>query len=165
MKKIIKFVIIIILARAVLGACVSTKESKPQETAQPQTSQQTSQLEQKEEKPAETTAQTPAPQKEEKPAETAPAETAATDTIRPELKAFLESYESFMDEYCDFMKNYNVSDLSMLSKYTTFMEKYLDLAKKAEAWEGKDLNDAETLYYVQVMNRVSEKLLKAGLSM
>jgi hypothetical protein len=41
---------------------------------------------------------------------------------------------------------------------------YTDFAAKADKWSGEDMNDAETLYYVQTLNRVSEKLLKTGLS-
>ena len=32
-----------------------------------------------------------------------------------QLKAFLESYEAFIDEYCDFMEHYNSSDISQLA--------------------------------------------------
>ncbi|MBR0130297.1 MAG: hypothetical protein IJM08_03230 [Firmicutes bacterium] len=88
------------------------------------------------------------------------AEPDGSDAISPELKAFLESYESFMDEYCDFMEHYNASDFSQLAKYAELLQKYSDFAAKAEQWNSKDLNDAETIYYLEVMNRVSIKLLK-----
>lgn len=82
--------------------------------------------------------------------------------IRPELKAFLDSYESFIDEYCKFMENYNASDITMLMKYTEVLSKYADFAEKADAWKSKDMNNAELIYYTEVMNRVSVKLLKVS---
>ncbi len=83
--------------------------------------------------------------------------------IRQELKDFLKSYEACMDEYVEFMKSYNPSDLSLLTKYTDFLKKYTDFAEKAQAWENKDLNNEELLYYTEVLERVSQKLLKVSL--
>lgn len=85
-----------------------------------------------------------------------------SDQISPELKAFLDSYEAFVDEYVEFMEHYNASDFSQLAKYAQLLQKYTDFAAKADDWESKDLNDAETVYYMEVMNRVSVKLLKAA---
>lgn len=151
-KKIIRIILIGFILLVVVVACSGKKDGKPAESSQP-VSQQSETLENKEaEKPAES------------PAEPAPEETASDNTIRPELKAFLDSYEAFMDEYCEFMKNYNASDLSSLTKYMSLLEKELDFANKAEAWESENMTDAETLYYLQVINRVNEKLLKTGLS-
>ena len=105
----------------------------------------------------------------EEPAETPaeePAETEApTDGISPELKDFLNSYEAFMDEYCAFMESYDSSDAAALLKYSSLMAKYAEFAKKADEWNSRAMNDAETLYYVQVMNRVNEKLLKVSAGM
>ena len=111
--------------------------------------------------PVEETVENPAEEPAEEPAEGPVAETPA-DGISPELKAFLESYESFMDEYCSFMETYNSSDAAALLKYSALMAKYADFTAKAEEWNSREMNDAETLYYVQVMNRVNEKLLKVS---
>ena len=87
------------------------------------------------------------------------------DGIRQELKDFLDSYEAVMDEYCDFMKSYNPSDLSMLSRYTTILQKYTDFAAKADAWKGQDLNNKELIYYTEVTTRVATKLLEVSQGM
>ena len=87
------------------------------------------------------------------------------DSISPELKAFLDSYEACMDEYCDFMANYDASDLSQLSRYTELLSKYYDFAAKADEWGNRDMNKAETAYYLEVMNRVNDKLLKVSTSL
>lgn len=82
--------------------------------------------------------------------------------ISTELKEFLDSYEAFMDEYCEFMKSYNSSDTSKMMEYLQILQKYTDFAEKANAWKDKDLNDAETLYYLEVLNRVNAKLLEVS---
>ena len=191
MKKIfkfVKFIVIGIIALAVIGAVLGKDDKKAPATSKSETTQlaekteskETSQAEDPKKEESQKPSQSPAPvqtQKAEqsKPAETKqpesataenkPEETDSKDAIRPELKAFLDSYEAFMDEYCDFLEHYNASDLSMLTKYMSLMEKELDFANKADAWEDEDMNDAETLYNLKVMNRVSEKLLKATQNM
>ena len=87
-----------------------------------------------------------------------------TGGISPELVEFLDSYETFMDEYCEFMKSYNESDPVQLLKYASLMEKYYEFSKKAEAWDEEEMTDEETLYYLKVMNRVNEKLLETGVA-
>ena len=85
--------------------------------------------------------------------------------ISPDLKAFLQSYEAFMDEYCEFMENYNSSDATQLLKYASLMQKYSDFAKKADAYDESTMTDAESIYYAEVLNRISIKLLKAQQNM
>lgn len=88
----------------------------------------------------------------------------APEGVSPELVEFLDSYEAFMDEYCEFMKNYNESDPTQLLKYASLMEKYYEFSEKAEAWDEENMTDEETLYYIKVMNRVNEKLLETGIA-
>lgn len=99
----------------------------------------------------------PEPQPEEKE------ETVSDNTIRPEIKEAIEAYESFIDEYCDFMVKYsesNGTDLSILADYVKFMGKLEEYEKKMDALE-EDLTDAEYWYYIEVLNRCNEKMLKA----
>jgi len=84
--------------------------------------------------------------------------------ISPDLKEFLDSYEAVMDEYCEFMKDYNPSDMTMLVKYTELMQKYIEFAQKAEALNKETMNTKEALYYSEVMLRVSKKLLEVSSS-
>ena len=88
------------------------------------------------------------------------------NTIRPEVKEAIDAYESFIDEYCEFMKKYSESDgtdLSILTDYVTFMAKLEDYSDKMDVMED-DLTDAEYWYYIEVLNRCNEKLLKASRS-
>lgn len=82
--------------------------------------------------------------------------------IRPEIKEAIDSYESFMNEYVEFMKKYESSDdvTSLAAQYTDFVSKYADAESKFDALENDDLNDAETTYYIEVQTRINNKLLE-----
>lgn len=74
----------------------------------------------------------------------------------------MDQYESFMNEYCDFMKKYASSggtDLTLLTDYVNYMSKYAEVQKSFDDWDGQTMNTAETNYYIEVQTRVSQKLL------
>ena len=83
--------------------------------------------------------------------------------IRSELKEFLDSYEAFMDEYVDFMKRYQNADMnsmmSMIGEYSQILSKYADFEEKVDALDESTMSTAELSYYLEVTNRVSQKLL------
>ena len=85
--------------------------------------------------------------------------------IRDNIKEAIDSYEAFVDEYCDFMSHYDSSDLSMLGRYMELMEKELEMSKKFEALDDEELTDAEALYYSEVSLRCSKKLADAAANM
>ena len=97
--------------------------------------------------------------------ENKPDETKDKNYISPDLKAFLESYEAFMDEYCDYLEHYDSSDAVQLIKYASLMQKYSDFAKKAEAYDESKMTDAEAIYYAETLNRINIKLMKASQNM
>ena len=83
--------------------------------------------------------------------------------LSTDFKEAMDSYEEFMDEYIDFMKKYQNSDgtdMSLISEYSEYMSKYTKVCEDFAAWEGKDMNSAETAYYVEVQTRVNQKLLE-----
>lgn len=84
---------------------------------------------------------------------------AASNEIRPETKEALDSYESFMNDYVDFMKKYdeNPSDSELLKEYADYMTKYADLTDKFNKMKD-DLNNAELSYYLEVQSRVLKAL-------
>lgn len=101
---------------------------------------------------------------EPKPESEPEEESVSESVIRPEVKEAIDAYETFIDEYCEFMKKYSESDgtnLSILSDYMTFMSKLEDYSEKMDAMEN-DLTDAEYWYYIEVLNRCNEKMLKAA---
>lgn len=87
------------------------------------------------------------------------------DGMHADFKEAMDSYEKFMDEYIAFMDKYAKSDgtdASILSDYATYMKKYAEFVDKFEQWESKDLNTAETAYYLEVQLRVENKLLNVA---
>lgn len=82
--------------------------------------------------------------------------------LDPDFKAAMDSYESFMNEYVDFMKKFdnNSSDLSLLAEYADYMSKYSEFVEGFEKWNDEEMNNAETAYYIDVQARVSKKLLE-----
>lgn len=91
-------------------------------------------------------------------------EEVSSDLIRPEMKEAIDAYEDFVDEYIAFMEKYedsDGSDLSLLLDYTNFMSKLTDYTDKMEKMED-DMTDAEMVYYLEVMNRCNEKIIKAA---
>ena len=84
-----------------------------------------------------------------------------TEEMRPEFKEAMDSYEAFYDEYCEFMKKYNANptDTELISSYGDIMTEMVEMTGKFEAWEENDLNTAELKYYIEVNNRVAQKLV------
>ena len=84
------------------------------------------------------------------------------DGMRPEFKEAMDSYEAFMDEYVVFMEKYNEdpSDLSLLADYSVYLGKYAEFVEDFEKWENEEMNNTELNYYIEVQNRVNEKLLE-----
>ena len=77
----------------------------------------------------------------------------------------MDSYESFMDEYVEFMKKYAASDgtdMDLLIDYADFMKKYADFSEDFAKWENEDMNAKEIAYYLDVQTRVNKKLLEVA---
>ncbi len=91
--------------------------------------------------------------------ETSPA--ADSEGIRPEFQEAMDTYEAFYDEYCSFMKQYkeNPSDLQLLAEYSDILSRAADMNAAFEAWEENELNNEELKYYLEVNNRVMQKLV------
>ena len=85
------------------------------------------------------------------------------NSIRPEIKEAIDSFEVFIDEYCEFMKKYSEdsTSLTMLADYAKFMGKYADMTDKMDKLE-EDFTDAELKYYTEVMLRCDQKLLETA---
>ena len=79
--------------------------------------------------------------------------------MRSEIKKTIDNYESFVDEYCDFMKNYDPTDTKTLSKLSELLEKEEELTEDFEALLDKDLTKEELDYYEKVALRCEQKMM------
>ena len=153
LRKIIIIAVVVIVLAAVFGSKGKDKDTAPANTNTANTATQN------DGRIGGNTNDAPAPP------ENKPDETKDKNYISPDLKAFLESYEAFMDEYCDYLEHYDSSDAVQLIKYASLMQKYSDFAKKAEAYDESKMTDAEAIYYAETLNRINIKLMKASQNM
>lgn len=105
------------------------------------------------------------PEETKEPAETEePAEEPTEEPagVSADFKAVMDEYEKFIDKYVKFMKKYEKEGrpLSMLSEYTELMTQYTEFAETMAAYNGDNLSAADYAYYIEVMGRVSQKLLE-----
>ena len=81
--------------------------------------------------------------------------------LRPEFKEAMDAYEAFYDEYCDFMLEYkeNPTDMNLLFKYTEMLAKLNEMDAAFKSWDQAEMTNEELKYYLDVNNRVMQKLL------
>lgn len=81
--------------------------------------------------------------------------------VRTDFKAAMDAYEAFYDEYCIFMEKYkaNPTDLTLLAEYAAMMTKVAEMNEAFKEWEDAELNSEEMKYYLDVNNRVAQKLI------
>lgn len=86
---------------------------------------------------------------------------AANTGLRPEFKAAMDAYEAFYDEYCAVLKKYsdNPTDMSLLTEYTDIITKSVEVNSAFEEWNDGTLNSEELAYFLDVNNRVMQKLV------
>ena len=86
--------------------------------------------------------------------------------VSQDFKDMLDAYEEFMDEYIEFMKlyNQNPTDAELMSKYFDILTEYTQYASTISKLENSEMTDEEAAYYLEVVNRVNQKLLEAGIS-
>ena len=99
------------------------------------------------------------------PAESKAAEntegTEQTPGVDPELKAFLDSYEKFIDEYVAFMKTYNSDPANaMLAEYSRIMGTYAEFTEKLAQYDENEMSAADAAYYLEVTTRCTQKMLE-----
>lgn len=82
------------------------------------------------------------------------------DGMRPAFKEAMDTYESFYNEYCDFLSKYaqNPTDFSLLGQYAGMLSKAGEMDAAFKKWDEDDLNSAELQYYLEVNSRVLQKL-------
>jgi uncharacterized protein (UPF0212 family) len=75
-----------------------------------------------------------------------------------DFRAWVDSYEEFMNEYVDFMKTYDQSDTAALLQYGQLMAKYADFAEQTDNLNEEDYSTEDWAYYMQAQARVLQRL-------
>ena len=84
--------------------------------------------------------------------------------ISPEFKELVDSYETYMDRYFEFMKTYDENDKSQEDEFLEIIAEYTAIDRELKEWEKKGLNADEQLYYGAALDRVGEKQMEAGIA-
>ncbi|WP_270850019.1 DUF6591 domain-containing protein [Faecalibacillus faecis] len=84
-----------------------------------------------------------------------------------DFKADMNQYEKFFDSYVDFMKAFDKDDASaeQLLKYNKFMSEYPKTQEAINNIDTNNLSDADKAYYVEVTERISNKLLELSITL
>ena len=158
LKKILAMLLAFVMMLS-LTACGVNKPAEPDDDGNRQ--------ERVTEEPKETEEpeKTAEPEETKEPAETEePAEETTEEPagVSADFKAVMDEYEKFIDKYVKFMKKYEKEGrpLSMLSEYTELLTQYTEFAETMAAYNGDNLSAADYAYYIEVMGRVSQKLLE-----
>lgn len=88
---------------------------------------------------------------------------AETTGISSEFKEAMDSYEIFMNDYCDFMIKFAESDgtdLGLLADYADYMAKYAKVAEDFADMGSDAMSTEEAAYYLDVQNRINKRLLE-----
>ena len=109
----------------------------------------------------------------ETPDETTTEEPSTDDTsseeVDPDFKATMDSYETTINNYCDFMEKYNNAGpedtAAMLADYTSYLQQYTETIDALNSIDEDSLSAADLAYYIEVNGRISQRLLEVGQSM
>lgn len=96
----------------------------------------------------------------ETPAPEAEVNTTSNEEVSPEFKAAMDSYETFFNEYAEFMRKYVESGnaASMFQDYTNYLTRYADTMEKLDEINEDELSGADLQYYIEVHGRIMTKL-------
>lgn len=80
--------------------------------------------------------------------------------IRPEFKQAVDEMESFINEYCAFLKKFEETNdqTSMLTELANYIERFSEYQIKIETLNNESTTDEEVVYVLQAVARMSEKL-------
>lgn len=114
----------------------------------------------------------PTPEATPEPTETTTEEPATDDTsseeVDPDFKATMDSYETTINNYCDFMEKYNNAGpedtAAMLADYTSYLQQYTETIDALNSIDEASLSAADLAYYTEVNGRISQRLLEVGQS-
>lgn len=93
-----------------------------------------------------------------------PLEESGDTAISPEFMELLESYEETAYEYLEFLKSYDENDEKQNEVFREISTGYLDIDRQLIEWEKRGLNEAEEKAYKEVLERVGEKWIEAGVA-
>ena len=188
LKKLFKFIVIVLIVIIVLGLIrrMTNKKEKDEsraeysitkeeqsmldeireEAAKEESSKEESSKESESEEESEPEEEPESePEPEEEPEEETEEE-APTSGIRPEIKEAIDAYEAFVDEYCAFIETVNEdpTNAELLAAYIEYVDKLEEEERKMDALD-KDLTKEEEDYYIEVLDRCNKKIMETAVEL
>ncbi len=84
--------------------------------------------------------------------------------MRAEFQDTVDSYETLMDEYFEFMKTFDENDEDQMTEFNEIMSRYYEIIKQIDEWEKTGLSGEERVYLEEAYERVGEKQLEADIA-
>ena len=84
-------------------------------------------------------------------------DTAISDTS---FREWVDEYESFINEYIEFMINYDETDVTQLAEYAKLMEEYAEFVEATDNLKENDYSADDWKYYMDAQTRITQKLLE-----
>lgn len=98
--------------------------------------------------------------------DTVPAAAGESDAsgVDPDFKAMMDGYESFFNEYVEFIKAYgeNPTSTDLIGQYSNLMAQYTKSMNSMSEMDTSDLSPADAAYYAEVTARIYEKLAEVA---
>ncbi len=83
--------------------------------------------------------------------------------VSAEFKNIMDEYEAFFDDYVEFMQMYKESnDVALMGKYAEMMNQAVVSMQALENMDTETMTKEEQAYYIEVMSRISQKMLLAS---
>lgn len=163
MKKGLKWVIVIIVVLYLFGRLSGGGSSRTAGTRSAQQTAPAQPVQEIQEQPAaEPVMQEQTEQTETQPASQEPADSGIPG-VSAEFKNTMDEYEAFFDDYVEFMQMYKESnDIALMGKYAEMMNQYVVSMQALENMDTENMTKEEQAYYIEVMSRISQKMILAS---
>ena len=87
-----------------------------------------------------------------------PIEADVPEGVSPEVKALLDDYEAFIDEFVEFAKTADTEDPSALLDYFAMIGRFGEFEEKMEKLQNMELSPEEEAYMQEVIERIEKKV-------
>ena len=86
-----------------------------------------------------------------------------SEVVSARIKQVLDDYESFMNEYCDFMSHYDRSSPEMIDQANELQSKYVYFVNQVNALKPETMSESDREYYKTVTEGVSKRMSEINL--
>ncbi len=78
--------------------------------------------------------------------------------VSPGVRRALDDYESFINEYCDFLDAYDEENFTQQTQYLSLMRKYAEFTEEVSSLDQSEMSETDLKYYESVMERTEKRM-------